>query len=123
MNDYTSSFDQKDIEANKGMSILSYLGFLWIIPLLVSRKKSPYTRFHLNQGLTLIIAEFIISVLRYVVNIVLNFIGLRLFAGIFGGVFTILSVICLVLMIIGIMNVIAGTAKELPVIGKVRIIR
>jgi len=42
--------------------ILCYLGFLWIIPLLVN-KKNAFFRLHLAQGLVVLILEVILAVL------------------------------------------------------------
>lgn len=51
-------FDQKDIEANKYVAALSYLGLLFLVPLLV-KKESPFAQFHAKQGLVLCIVFFI----------------------------------------------------------------
>ena len=47
--DSTYEFDQKDIEQNKVMALLSYLGILVLVPLL-GAKGSKYARFHTSQG-------------------------------------------------------------------------
>lgn len=46
----TMSADQKDIDDNKIFAALSYLGILFLIPLLAARK-SKFAMFHLKQGL------------------------------------------------------------------------
>ncbi len=104
--DFTANFDPKDIQDNKVMAVLAYLSWLILIPLLVSpAKDSPYVRFHVNQGLILFIATFISGLLSVVC------IG------------AITGIICFVLMILGIVNAAQGKAKELPIIGKFRIIK
>ncbi|MBQ3126246.1 MAG: zinc ribbon domain-containing protein [Clostridia bacterium] len=104
--DFTAQFDPKDIADNKVMAILAYLSWLVLIPLLVSpAKDSPYVRFHVNQGLILFIAGLISGVLSFIC------IG------------AILGVVCFVFMIIGIINAANGQAKELPWIGKFRILK
>ncbi|MBQ8396602.1 MAG: zinc-ribbon domain-containing protein [Clostridia bacterium] len=104
--DYTNQFDPQDIQDNKLMAILAYLGWLILIPILVTpAKDSPFVRFHVNQGLILFIASFISGLLSVVC------IGV------------ILEIICFVLMIIGIVNAANGQAKELPIIGKFRILK
>lgn len=50
-----------DVESNKVMAVLSYLGILVLIPLL-GAKNSPFARFHTNQGLILCIATILYSV-------------------------------------------------------------
>ena len=104
--DYTNQFDPKDIADNKVWGILAYLSWLVLIPLLVSpAKDSPFVRFHVNQGLILFIAGLISGVLSVICI----------------GVIT--SIICFVLMIIGIINVCNGQAKDLPIIGKFRLLK
>ena len=49
--DFTSQMDPADIEANKPMAILSYIWFLFIVPL-VAAPQSKFARFHANQGLS-----------------------------------------------------------------------
>lgn len=102
--DYTAQFDPKDIADHKVMAILCYLGWLFLIPLL-AEKDSPYVRYHLNQGIILFIASVISGVLTAICI----------------GVIT--DIICFVLMIIGIVNVCNGQAKDLPLIGKFRLLK
>ena len=54
------TFDQKDVEENKFVAALSYLGILFLVPLLV-KKDSPFAQFHAKQGLVLCIAFFVFS--------------------------------------------------------------
>lgn len=46
--------DDKDIQENKLMAALSYLGILVLIPLLV-KKDSKFAQFHAKQGLVMLI--------------------------------------------------------------------
>jgi uncharacterized membrane protein len=114
--DYTSELDPNDIQQNKVMGILAYLSWLVIIPL-IAAKDSKFARFHCNQGLVLAIAEII----TWIVFGILSNIP------VIGWLFTILnglvSLVCLVLAIIGIINAVNGRAKELPLIGKFRILK
>ncbi|MBO4363977.1 MAG: hypothetical protein J5912_06325, partial [Clostridia bacterium] len=48
--------DTQDINDNKGLTILAYIGPLVFIPMFV-RKNSKFARFHCNQGLILFILE------------------------------------------------------------------
>lgn len=107
--DYTAQFDPADIEANKMMALLSYL--IFFIPLLVA-KDSPYAKFHANQGLTLFLAGVIVSIAGSIIP--------------FLGWFLILPIGCIivaVLGVIGIINAWKGLAKELPIIGKIKLIK
>ena len=98
------SCDPKDVEENKGITILSYIGILCLVPLL-AKKDSKFAQYHAKQGLVLFIMELIIWVL-----IVIPFLGWIIYIV---GIIT-----SLVFAIMGIMNVVGGKCKELPIIGK-----
>ena len=59
--DNTSEFDQEDINQNKVMAVLAYIGILVLVPLLAA-PNSKYARYHSNQGLMLFIAEICLGV-------------------------------------------------------------
>ena len=101
------AIDPSDANANKVMAILAYLGILVFIPLFAA-KESKFARFHTNQGLIL----FICSVVIFVVG---RIPGLATLAWL-------LNIAVAVFAIIGIINAAKGEAKELPLIGKFRII-
>ena len=105
--DTTSEYDAQDIEKNKVMAVLAYI--LFFIPLLAA-KDSKFARFHTNQGLVLFLGGIIASVVA-----VIPVIG-WIIAPIAGLVITVLA-------IIGILNALNGKAKELPVIGKFKILK
>ena len=97
-------------------ALLSYIGFLVLIPYL-GEKKNKYVRFHALEGMNLFIYELILGGILTFVNI---FIPLTFLRSLFS---TIVSLICLALSIIGIINVCNDQAKELPVINKMKIIK
>ncbi len=117
--DSTSDFDAKDIEANKVMSILAYLGILVLVPIFAA-KESKFARYHANQGLILCIASVVYGITYSILSSILLAISWRLYAVV--SVLGFLSLVFLVLCIIGIVNAASGKAKELPVIGKFRIL-
>ena len=108
--DYTGSFNPQDIQKNKAMSILAYIGILALIPVFAA-KNSAYAKFHANQGLLLLIAEA-------AVGLVFGLLGLIPYVGV---VFQILLWTCEVifgaLSVIGIVHAVFGKAKELPFLG------
>lgn len=104
--------DPQDVQANKVMAILAYFGLLVLIPLFAA-KESPFARFHANQGLILLIAGFVI----WLVSTVLTFVSP------FFGIISLLNIVILVFAIIGIINAAKGEMKELPLVGKFRIIK
>lgn len=113
-------FDAKDIEQNKVMAILSYLGILVLIPIL-GAKESPYARYHANQGLILCIAAILYSIAYSILSTIILAISWRLYwlVSILGFAGLVFAVLC----VLGIINAANGQAKELPVIGKYRILK
>ena len=117
--DHTNEFDPNDIQTNNLLSLLSYLGILVLIPLLLV-KKSRFSRFHANQGLALIIANAAVYFLSFLSGALCSvswvFIILLLPC-------MLLNMACIALAVLGIINAIRGKAKELPVIGKIKLLR
>lgn len=54
----------KDAEENKFVAALSYLGILFLVPLL-AKKDSPFAQFHAKQGLVLCIGFFVFSFIPF----------------------------------------------------------
>ncbi len=131
--DMTAEFDAQDVQNNKVMAILSYLGLLVLVPIL-SAKESRFARYHANQGLVLLIAgvaygivqSILMAILRAIFpwNWAYGYLGGR--GAIYGILSTVLSLVWIVfsvLAIIGIINAVNGRAKELPVIGKFKLLK
>lgn len=119
--DTTSEFEKEDIDDNKGMSILAYISWLVLIPIFAA-KKSKYAQFHANQGLILAIIDTAYWIVNGVITSIIAVIS-PLAAGIVGGIMGLCGLVFLVLVIIGIVNAASGKAKELPVIGKFKILK
>lgn len=118
--DTTSQFDSADIEKNKGMSVLAYLSWLVLIPIFAA-KESRFARFHANQGLVLLIASVAYGIVKWVLSEIFLAISWRLYF--LTVILSLLSLVFLALSIMGIVNAATGKAKELPVIGKIRILK
>ncbi|MSU73533.1 hypothetical protein EXS56_00130 [Candidatus Kaiserbacteria bacterium] len=85
------------------MGVLAYLGILVVIPFLMA-KNDPFVKFHIKQGLVLVIIELVVWVVGSSMGqlwMLLNLVNLA----------------TLVLSIVGIVNVIQGQQKELPLVG------
>lgn len=54
-------FDQKDIDENKVMACLSYVGILFLIPML-AKKDSRFCQEHAKQGIVMFIAGLLIAI-------------------------------------------------------------
>lgn len=98
---------QNSVDAQK-MSVLSYLGPLFLIPLL-TRGNDAFTRFHANQGLVKFLATAAISVLASATGS-----GLLVTLG------SIFNIYC---MVKGINNVLKGKMEPLPFIGNIKILK
>ena len=119
--DTTADFDKADIEQNKVMGILAYLSWLVLIPIFAA-PKSKFARFHANQGLVLAITEIAWWIVTGVVSTILYNISWTL-GSLFGTLLGLVNLVFLVMLVIGIMNAVNGRAKELPVIGKFKILK
>lgn len=115
--DTTKDYDKQDIEKNKVMAILAYFGILVLVPIF-GAKDSKFARFHANQGLILCIIWFAI----WLIGQVFAAISWKLYA-VLSIVFIIVYLLLTVLAIMGIINAASGKAKELPLVGKYRILK
>ena len=119
--DNTADFDKTDIEQNKIMGILAYLSWLVLIPIFAA-PRSKFARYHANQGLVLGIVEVIWWILQGILSTVLYSISWRL--GHLGSTaMSLVNLVFLVVSVIGILNALNGRAKDLPIIGKVRLLK
>jgi uncharacterized membrane protein len=102
------------------MAVLAYIGILVLVPIFAA-KESKFAKFHANQGLILLIVDVIVAILIMVLSAVILAISWRLY-----WVSTILSLLYIPLLgfsILGIINAVNGKAKELPLIGKFRLLK
>lgn len=125
--DHTSDFSKTDIEANKGPALLSYFGLLVLVPIFVA-KHSPYARYHANQGLVLFVGMLVWAVIDGAVTALLrallgNALGLWGMYSLCGTALNIVYAGFSILAVIGIINVLNERAKELPIIGKYKILK
>lgn len=100
----TEDVSSKDVEENKTMAIVSYLGLIGIIVVLATgaHTKSPFVKFHLNQALPLTIASLVGA---------LPFIGWVVLIGV------------MVLWVMGIIAASQGQMKRLPITGNIELIK
>lgn len=91
----------KSQSSNTLMAVLCYFGILVLIPLLTDAKNDPFVKFHIKQGLVLLIAYVITGFIFWV-----PFVG------------WLISLVLFVFFIMGIINAASGKETPLPVIGK-----
>jgi len=93
----------EEIEKAKGTAWLSYLGILWLIPLL-TLKDNSFAKWHVKQG----IALDIVSIGVGIVMAILSFVIIGLIIGPIG------FAIILVLRIIGLIKALQGDMWKCP---------
>lgn len=125
--DTTAGYNKADIEQNKVMAILSYFGILVLVPILAA-KNSPFARFHANQGLVLFVAMIgwiiVDAILTAILRTVLwSGLGLWSIYSLCSTLLNLVYIVFTVLAIIGIVNALNGRAKELPFIGKYKLLK
>lgn len=118
--DNTENSNQNDQSNTILFSILSYIGILWLIPLLVE-KNDKVVRFHVNQGIVLFIFDIIGSIAVGILSAIFVFIPVISFLGVV--IASLFGILCFVLMIIGIVNAANKSEKPLPIIGKFQILK
>ena len=104
---------EADVQQNRGIAWLSYVGLLFLIPLFV-RKASAYCQYHVKQGATLFVCDIAYFIAKSIILAIIDAIvpGERYFGYVFhSGVYNVFNVIFnlgaiffVVLMIIGIVN-------------------
>lgn len=91
--------DAKDVQDNKVITFLSYIGILCLVPLL-AKKDSKFAQFHAKQGLVLVIVEVAGMILTPVF-----------------GLGILVHLVAFILSIIGLINVAGGKMAKLPIVG------
>ena len=104
-----ADIQKNDIFENKKFAIAAYFGPFVIFAALKS-KKSPFARFHGNQGLIV----FVLYILSVLIMLIPGY-GKAL------GVLTIL--ISLSFSLLGAFNASKGEMKRLPIVGKINILK
>ncbi len=96
------AFDPKDVEDNKLMAGLSYVGILVLVPLLL-KKDSKFAYEHAKQGLVMLIAWIIGSFVFWI-----PLIGWTL------------GIVLLVVDVLALVKALSGEFWEVPVLGELR---
>lgn len=93
-----------DVEENKAIAAIGYLGILFLVPLL-AKPNSPFAQYHARQGIALCVAAVAMSIITPI-----PIIGWII--GPIGGI------LVFILFIMGLVNALGGKMVPLPVIGK-----
>lgn len=96
--------DPADVEKNRFYALIAYMGILVLIPFLLARS-SPFVRFHLNQGIPILVGWIIWAILGWI-PIIGGIIGMALAA------------FLLILQVTGMIGVLMGKMNKLFLISK-----
>ncbi|MFH1683059.1 MAG: hypothetical protein ABIA37_04645 [Candidatus Woesearchaeota archaeon] len=106
----------KDVEDGKIVAALAYIliGIIWYF-VDESMKKNYFVKYHVKQGIVFLIAAIIYNIALGILLSILfvPFMYIHVY-----WLFSLLYYVPLVWMVLGIINVVNGVEKELPVIGK-----
>lgn len=132
--DTTKDYSKKDVNDNKGLALLSYLGPFALIPYFYN-KNSKYVKYHAIQGMNLLIIWIIFSIVSGLLYTIKYTKSCEHYLG---GVITncvkvtpwfikfpldIISLILFAISILGVIYAITGQAKKLPLVDKVTIFK
>ncbi len=127
--DHSAMLDPRDVRDNKVFGIFAYLGLFVLIPMFAAPKNSKFSRYHSNQGLLLLICNVAYSIIAALLRLIK--VPVRSFGFTVGYatplalniILWILSIPFLALAVLGIINVVKGRCKDLPFIGKFKILK
>ncbi len=104
-----TNFEPKDVEENKVLAAVSYLGILVLIPLLM-KKESKFLKEHTKQGLALFIAEVVL----WIVDLIFSWIPVL---GLLVSILIWLVLIAIsIVSIIGLIYALQGKFWKIPLV-------
>lgn len=93
-----------DVDENKVIAAIGYIGILFLVPLLAKRD-SAFAQYHARQGLVLFIFEILAGVV-FAIPVIGWLVG------------PIAYIVGFILFIMGLINALGGKTAPLPIIGK-----
>ena len=124
--DHKDEYTLQDKNVNKTNCILCYIPFVVFYFLITGRhKKSNYLFFHVNQGLNvtlcycaaIIVSELLTKIFQrdgFVLNTVPGWVSFICY---------VLYCACFLLSLFGVINTVNDSSKELPLIGKIKLLK
>lgn len=110
----------RDGTESRVVAALAYLGPLVFVAFCLA-KGEKFVRFHVNQGIVLLLASVVYGITSGVLERVILEVFWR--AYFFTGVIGLAGLVFPVLACVGIANAVNGRKRELPVIGRIRVLR
>lgn len=125
--DYSQKFKYPEIKRCRFECLCACTGIMFFVPL-VSIPESRYGRYWANQGLLILLIELICLLVGLVVGGIFGLLSLIPFVGVVFGVIetavtVLLSLIPAAYIIISLVYVSKGKARDIPFVGFVRIIK
>lgn len=130
--DSTKEFTKKDAKDNLVMALLSYLGVFALIPYFLE-KDSKFVRYHAIQGMNLMLVWLVYSVFSSLFSLIRVSRTFYYYGYAWGSVkvtpwwvttpIWILGLLVGALSLIGIVYVVQGKAKALPLIDKIKVFK
>ena len=120
-----------DVQQNKGIAWLSYVGLLFLIPLFV-RKTSEYCKFHVKEGANVCACELAYTIATRILLLIIDFPTRTYYYGfyfhssiyyVFNTIFSLGFIFFTVMSIIGIVNAATGKTVEIPLLGQIPFIK
>lgn len=119
----TKLFKQNDIDENCSLAVISYIPFLFFIPMII-KPCSGYLRYHGIQGLTMFLSFIALEFFNIIMGSIFNSVFNEMTGVILTVIITvIINLTVLLLISIGIANAVKGAARELPIIGKYKLLK
>ena len=113
------NFSNEEIKNGKVMAIFSYI--FPLVPYIIE-KNNKWVRFHAIQGMNLLIFSLLSSIfITFFTNLLCNMYSYLW--TIMGILSTAVYILIILLCLKGIINVVKGIAKKLPIVGSFRIIK
>ena len=104
-----TNFEPKDVEDNKILAAISYLGILVLIPLLM-KKESKFVKEHAKQGLVLFIAGIVLWIVEAI------FVRIPVLGLIISILIWIIWVAIAIVSIIGLVYALQGKFWKIPLV-------
>ena len=124
--DHKKEFSEEEVKLHKTKAMVSYVPLISLIFILTKKtKQSAYLKFHANQGLVITIMWAIVSVIEGVLSAIFSSDSMLRDTTPGWVSFTsyLLYCICFLATIYGIINTYNDSSKEVPLIGKIKILK
>ena len=124
--DHHKEFNSEEVKKYKTASIISYIPLVCLYYIATNKyKESNYLKFHVNQGVTITLGFVIIFFVDKILSSIFSSGSLVInnTPGLISIMLYILYFVLLLAMFFGIINTANGLSKEIPIIGKFKLIK